>query len=132
VIGFSGYRTALVFGPMAVVMIGSSALAGRWVARVGSRTPMAVGCVVAGLGVLLTDVALRGSVSSAGLSAALVLAGVGFGVTVVPVTSVALAVVPAVVPAERSGMAASATNTSRELGGRRRGRGPRFRRETAT
>jgi hypothetical protein len=44
--------------------------------------------------------------------ATLALAGFGFGTSVVPATSVALSVVPP----ERSGMAASATNTSRELG----------------
>ena len=46
--------------------------------------------------------------------AALALAdiGVGIGTTVVPVTSSALSAVPP----ERSGMAASATNTSREIG----------------
>jgi hypothetical protein len=42
----------------------------------------------------------------------LALAGYGFGSSVVPMTSVALSEVPP----ERSGMAASATNTSRELG----------------
>ena len=40
------------------------------------------------------------------------LAGTGNGATVVPVTSA----VPAVVPPEHSGMAASAANTSREIG----------------
>jgi hypothetical protein len=46
------------------------------------------------------------------LALALTVAGFGFGVAVVPVTSVALTVVPG----EHSGMAASATSTSRELG----------------
>jgi hypothetical protein len=40
------------------------------------------------------------------------IAGIGFGITLVPVTSVPLTVVRP----ERSGMAASATNTSREMG----------------
>jgi hypothetical protein len=44
--------------------------------------------------------------------ATLALAGVGFGTSIVPVTVVALGAVPP----ERSGMAASMTNTSRELG----------------
>jgi len=43
---------------------------------------------------------------------ALALAGIGIGTTVVPITSSVLSAVPA----ERSGMAASATNTSREIG----------------
>ena len=40
------------------------------------------------------------------------LAGIGIGTTVVPITSAVLAAVPP----ERSGMAASAANTSREIG----------------
>jgi sugar phosphate permease len=43
---------------------------------------------------------------------ALALAGIGIGTTVVPITSS----VRAAVPPERSGMAASASNTSREIG----------------
>ena len=48
----------------------------------------------------------------AGLTVALGLAGLGIGTTVVPVTSAVLSAVPP----ERSGMAASAANTSREIG----------------
>ena len=46
------------------------------------------------------------------LALALALAGLGFGVTVVPLTSAVLSHVPA----RHSGMAASATNTARQLG----------------
>ena len=112
VTGYSAYRLALLFIPMAVAMILASALAGSWVARAGPRLPMTAGCLVAGAGVLLSDLALRGNVDFTLLALTLTMAGLGFGVAVVPVTSVALAVVPG----EHSGMAASATTTSRELG----------------
>jgi len=113
VVGYSGYRTAALFGPMAAAMIVASVLSGRWVAHVGPRVPMAVGCFAAGLGILLTDAALSGHpVRFAVLAAPLALSGLGFGIAVVPVTSVALAVVPP----QHSGMAASATTTSRVLG----------------
>jgi EmrB/QacA subfamily drug resistance transporter len=112
VVGEGGFRTAVQFAPMAVAMVLGSSLTGRWVARVGARTPMVVGCLAGGAGVLLTDVALSGHMSFVGLSAAMAIAGLGFGVTIVPVTSVTLGAVPP----ERSGMAASVTNTSRELG----------------
>ena len=46
------------------------------------------------------------------MSLALALAGVGIGITVVPVTAAVLDAVPP----QRSGMAASAANTSREIG----------------
>lgn len=108
----SAFTVALDFGPMAAGMIGASALTGWWVARVGPRVPMAVGCLLGGAGILATDALLNPNVGFASLSPALALAGIGFGMAIVPVTSSALAVVPA----ERSGMAASTTNTSRELG----------------
>ncbi len=112
VIGYSAYRTAALFGPMAFIMIVSSALSGMWVARAGPRLPVAVGSAAAGLGVLFTDLALAGNVRFVWLALSLALAGLGFGIAIVPTTSVAMGVVPP----EHSGMAASATTTSREVG----------------
>jgi predicted MFS family arabinose efflux permease len=112
VIGYSPYRTAALFVPMAIAMIVASGVAGRWVARVGPRLPVAVGCLAAGVGMLLTDLSLSNPVTFTPLALSLMLSGLGFGIAVVPVTSVALAVVPP----EHSGMAASATTTSREVG----------------
>ncbi len=112
IVNDSAFTVALDFGPMAVAMIAASALTGRWVARVGPRVPMVIGCLLGGAGILATDGLLNPSVGFASLGWSLALAGVGFGIAIVPVTSSTLAVVPA----ERSGMAASTTNTSRELG----------------
>ena len=110
--GYSAYRIAVLFVPMAVTMILASIFAGRWVARSGPRLPVTVGCLAAGLGVLLTDLVLLGAADFGPLVLTLALAGAGFGIAVVPITSVALSVVPA----RHSGMAASATTTSREVG----------------
>lgn len=112
VVGYTAFRMALLFIPMAAAMIVSSALAGRWVARQGPRIPVAVGCLAAGAGVLLTDLFLRGTVLFGELVCSLALAGIGFGIAVVPITSVALSMLPP----RHSGMAASATTTSREVG----------------
>ena len=112
VIGYAPARIALEFLPMTAAMVVAAVFAGRRVARLGPRVPMAEGCVMAGAGVLLSALLLLASPPSLWLMATLALAGYGFGATVVPMTSVALSEVPA----ERSGMAASATNTSRELG----------------
>jgi predicted MFS family arabinose efflux permease len=108
----SPYGIALDFLPMAVVMIAASALTGRWVARSGHRMPMALGCLVGGAGILLTDAMIGPDAGFAELWWPLAIAGAGFGVALVPATSVALEVVAP----GRSGMAASATNTSRLLG----------------
>jgi predicted MFS family arabinose efflux permease len=112
VVGYSPYRVAVEFLPMAAAMVLAAGLAGRRVAKVGPRLPMAEGCVLSGAGILLSEVLLNSGRPSLWLMATLALAGFGFGSSVVPVTSVALGAVPA----EHSGMAASATNTSRELG----------------
>ena len=108
----SGYRTALDFVPMAAAMIVASLFAGRWVARSGPRLPMTVGCVLAGIGIILTEMFLTPSSGLSTLGWTLPIAGAGFGIAIVPVTSTALSSLPA----QNSGMAASATHTSRELG----------------
>jgi EmrB/QacA subfamily drug resistance transporter len=108
----SAYQTAVDFLPMAAGMIIASAVTGPWVARIGPRLPMTIGCVMGGGGILATSVVLGPHVNFATLGWVLPIAGVGIGITLVPMTSVPLTVIRP----ERSGMAASATNTSREMG----------------
>jgi EmrB/QacA subfamily drug resistance transporter len=112
VLGYTAFRTAALFVPMAVGMIVGSSFAGRWVAIRGPRVPVAFGCLAAGAGVILTDVALLGDVTYVPLMLSMALSGIGFGIAVVPITSVALSSLPA----RHSGMAASATTTAREVG----------------
>lgn len=113
-VGYSGGRLALMFAPMAAAIVVGGLAAGRWVARAGSRWPTALGCAAGAGGMLLARFVLdrAGDPPFALLSLALALAGLGFGVTVVPLTSAVLTHVPA----RDSGMAASATNTARQLG----------------
>ena len=112
VVNVSAYQAAIDFLPMAAGLIIVSALTGPLVARVGPRGPMTVGCLLAGGGILLTSAVLGPHVTFSTLGWVLPIAGIGLGMLLVPVTSVPLTVVPP----ERSGMAASATNTSREMG----------------
>ncbi|NKY85942.1 MFS transporter [Nocardia veterana] len=112
VVNYSGWRTAAVFGPMAVAIIVGSLISGFWVALRGSRTPMIAGCVLGAAGILLTRECLGVTVEFTPLALALMLAGLGFGIAVVPLTSAVLSGVPA----EHSGMAAAATNTMRQVG----------------
>jgi len=111
VAGYSGYQIALVFLPMMVLMISASLLAGRW-AVTGLRISIVAGCLVSGAGLLVTNATLSPHPRYLALAAALAVTGAGLGATAVPITSAVLAAVPP----ERSGMAASATNTSREIG----------------
>jgi MFS family permease len=108
----TAYQTAVDFLPMAAGLIVTSALTGPLVARIGPRWPMVIGCLLAGGGILLASKVLSPTVTFGTLGWVLPIAGIGIGMLLVPVTSVPLTVVPP----ERSGMAASATNTSREMG----------------
>jgi EmrB/QacA subfamily drug resistance transporter len=112
VAGASAFQTAIDFLPMAAGLIIASALTGPWVARIGPRLPMTIGSVLAGTGILLSGAVLSPHVDFATLAWVLPIAGIGLGAVLVPVTSVPLTIVPP----ERSGMAASCTNTSREMG----------------
>ncbi len=112
VVGASGYRLALVFAPMTVLMIVASLLAGRWTVLAGPRWSIAIGCALFAAGLFLANGYLDPHPSYGPLVVSLALAGIGIGTTVVPITSAVMAAVPA----ERSGMAASATNTSRVIG----------------
>jgi EmrB/QacA subfamily drug resistance transporter len=112
VVGDSGYKIALVFLPMTALMILTAVLAGRWTTSVGPRWSIFVGCVLFSAGLLLANLSLSPHPDYWALVTSLGLTGIGIGATVVPITSSALTAVPP----ERSGMAASATNTSREIG----------------
>ncbi|MGH3290338.1 MAG: MFS transporter [Trebonia sp.] len=108
----SGYKIAVVFAPMTVLMIIGSLFAGYWTGRAGPRWPITIGCAAFAAGLLIAGPLITQQPDYLALSLALALAGAGIGITVVPVTSAVLDAVPQ----ERSGMAASAANTSREIG----------------
>ena len=108
----SPFSLALDFIPMTVGMVLASAFTGRWVSWRGPRVPMMTGCVLAGTGILLTEALISPHAGLSTVGWTLAIAGIGFGIVIVPVTSSARTSVPA----EHSGMAASTNNTSRELG----------------
>jgi EmrB/QacA subfamily drug resistance transporter len=112
VAGFNGYQIAEVFLPMTALMIVASVLAGRWAAVIGIRWLLVGGCAMFAVGLVLTNAVISPNPPFLPIAASLTLAGIGIGTCVVPITSSVLTAVPP----ERSGMAASATNTSREVG----------------
>jgi EmrB/QacA subfamily drug resistance transporter len=112
VVGDSGFKIALVFLPMTVLMIVTALLAGRWTGEAGPGWSIFAGCMLFSAGLLLANLSLSARPDYWALVPALGLTGIGIGATVVPITSSALNALPP----ERSGMAASATNTSREIG----------------
>jgi MFS family permease len=108
----SAFDLVVDFLPMAVVMVVASALSGRWIARLGPAIPIAAGCFAAGAGILFTEALITPTSGVELFGWTLGLVGAGLGVIMVGANAAVLGVVPA----ERSGMAASAVNTSRELG----------------
>ena len=112
VAGYGGYQIALVFLPMMILLGAAALVAARWTVTIGPRTTIFTGCLLFALGLLLTSFTINPNPGYLPLAAALSLTGIGIGGTVVPATSSALSAVPP----ERSGMAASTTNTSREVG----------------
>jgi predicted MFS family arabinose efflux permease len=87
VAGYSGFRIALAFLPMTVLMITSSVLAGRWDSPTGLRWSVSAGCLCFAAGLLLTSATLRPQPNLALLAGALALTGAGIGWTVVPITA---------------------------------------------
>ncbi len=110
---FSGWKIALQFLAMSIAMVAAGTGAGIWTGARGPRGPMTAGCLVAGAGLVWVDALLKPSVTFTPLAIALAVVGFGLGLALVAVTATVLAVVPQ----ERSGMAASTVNTSREFGG---------------
>jgi EmrB/QacA subfamily drug resistance transporter len=111
---YSGEKLAGMFAPMAAAIVLGGLAAGPWVARSGSRPPLATGCIVAAVGMLLASIVVGdgADLNFWFMALALALAGLGFGTTVVPLTSAVLSHVPS----RHSGVAASITNTARQLG----------------
>ncbi len=58
VAGYSGYRIALAFLPMATLMILTSLLVGRWASAAAQRWFIVGGCLLFGTGLLLTNACL--------------------------------------------------------------------------
>jgi MFS family permease len=109
---YSGYKTAALFAPMAVLMVGGAAIGGRVAAQPAGQWAMPLGGLFTAAGILLSEPLITPHPHFAVLATTLALTGLGLGIAIVPVTATVLDIVPA----ERSGMAASATNTARQLG----------------
>jgi len=112
VLEYSGGKIAAAFAPMAVTLIGSSLFSGRWVSRVGTRTPMVTGCLLAAIGIATTEYVITHGADPLEIAVTLGIAGLGFGLGIVPATSAVLSEVPS----QNAGVAASMVNTSRQIG----------------
>ena len=110
--GDSAIAAGLRFLPLTVAFVLTGPVVGRMTGRAGHRTPMAVGGLLLGLGVVLL---LRvGAGSGYGLVWwPFAIIGVGYGLLSTPMAAAVLGAVPR----ERTGMASSTNLTARLIGG---------------
>lgn len=118
VLGFSALRAGLVMSPLSVVIIFAAPLAGLLSDRLGSKWIVAVGMFLLAFGIAwmagLTpwQDRLSPDTTSMDLLFPFMVAGVGIGLAVAPVT----AAVMAVAPPERTGNASGVLSTMRQVG----------------
>ncbi len=113
VLGFSPIQTGLAYLPLCLGVVISAGVTSQLVTRIGSRSIIIVGCLVAAGGLfLLSHVPVNGSFTADLLPGTLVMS-VGLGAVFVAVASAA----NAGVPADKTGLAAALLNTAQQVGG---------------
>jgi hypothetical protein len=111
--GYPAVAAGARFVPLTGALIVTAPVAGRITGRIGSsRLPMSLGLLVSGGGLLLLTRIGR-TTGYAGFWWNFAIIGVGFGLTISPMT----AAVMGSVPLARAGMASAVNNTSRQVGG---------------
>lgn len=112
VAGLSPLRTSAAFLPFAAVLLATGPLGGRLVARLGSRTVIATGLLLAAAGLLLLGRLSAHSPYTGPVLAGLLLLPAGIAL----VFSAATITLLDDVPAEQSGLAGGVVNTALETG----------------
>jgi Na+/melibiose symporter-like transporter len=112
VLGWSGLLSTLALMPMAVLMMMTSGLAPKLAARIGSRSTMATGILLAGAGLALmaTFVSVDGGYLS--VLPGMLAMGIGMGLSMTPSTEA----ITSTLPRERQGVASALNDVTREFG----------------
>ena len=112
VLGWSGLLSTVAMMPMAVMMMMTSGLAPKMAATIGTRSTMAVGVVLATLGLAL--MALFMSVDGGYLSilAGMLAMGIGMGLSMTPSTDA----ITSSLPRDKQGVASALNDVTREFG----------------
>ncbi|MFJ4683767.1 MFS transporter [Streptomyces sp. NPDC091377] len=114
ILGYSPVKTGLGFLPLTVaIIIGSTQISARLLQHVSPRTLMVPGMLLAAVGMLLLTRITIASDYAAEILPALLLMGLGMGLTFMPVFATATA---GVAP-EDSGVTSATVNTSQQVGG---------------
>ncbi|MET7597678.1 MULTISPECIES: MFS transporter [unclassified Streptomyces] len=112
VLGWSGLLSTLALMPMAVLMMASSGLAPHLVARVGTRSAMAAGILLAGAGLALMAAMVSVDGGYRSVLPGMLAMGAGMGLSMTPSTEA----VTGALPRERQGVASALNDVTRELG----------------
>jgi hypothetical protein len=110
--GYTPFQAGLRTLPATGMIVVVAPLAGRIAGRIGSKVPMAVGLAMNATAMCIFTT-IDATTSYAHIWPPLLLAGVGMGLVMTPMT----AAVMSAVPRERAGMASATSNASREIGG---------------
>lgn len=112
VLGFSPLQAGLAFLPQTVLIAAGAQVTARLVTRLGPRTLILVGTLIAASGLIWLTRITPSSTFAADLLVPFVLIGLGMGLTVTPVTVAGTAGVPRA----DAGLASGILNTSRTIG----------------
>jgi EmrB/QacA subfamily drug resistance transporter len=112
VLGWSGLLSTVALMPMAILMMMSSGLAPKLAIRIGSRSTMATGILLAGAGLALmaTFVSVGGGYLS--VLPGMLAMGLGMGLSMTPSTEA----ITSSLPSERQGVASALNDVTREFG----------------
>ena len=112
VLEFSALETGATFLPMTLVLAATTPLAGRLCDRCGPRLPMTVGMTVVALALALAA-RLDAEAGFWSVAPTLLVAGIGFALTMTPMTAAVLMSAPD----DKAGVASAVVNTFRQIGG---------------
>ncbi|MEU0486959.1 MFS transporter [Streptosporangium sp. NPDC006013] len=112
VLGWSGLLSTLALMPMAVMMMTTSGLAPKLAARVGSRSTMAAGIALAGVGLALMALFVSADGGYLTILPGMLAMGIGMGLSMTPSTEA----ITGSLPREKQGVASALNDVTREFG----------------
>jgi EmrB/QacA subfamily drug resistance transporter len=113
ILGFTPVQAGFAFLPTALGVIAGAAIASRTIGRVGPRTPMTVGALLAAIGLFWLSAITPATSYFTGVFGPLVVLAIGLGQIFVSTTNVTIAGVGR----EETGLASALLNVGRQLGG---------------
>ncbi|MFB6720866.1 MFS transporter [Kribbella sp. NPDC056345] len=112
VLGWSGLLSTVAMMPMAGIMMVSSGLAPLLAARVGTRSTMATGVAIAGLGMAVMALFVSADGGFLSILPGMLAMGIGMGLSMTPSTEA----ITASLPRAKQGVASALNDVTREFG----------------